>query len=302
MGIRVGSWRAPRAPAAGAASGFPSPSLFLLFHTGTAILVIMLFLNTGRPLGDAALLTASCGFVLLVAWQLGLTVWLLKVTGRLKPLPPDLAALVEEQSARHGIPVRNVFQLDMPMSNAFALPWSGDLAFSARLPKILGTDELKSIISHELGHLRESALYRWGRLLGAFQLTAVGLLPSIVVSFGFKGLAVGFVGYILIGRLGLKLSRMAELAADRTALAGESNGEVYAYALERIHKDNLIPAVMGGNETHPDLCHRMKQAGVTPDYPRLGPPSKSLGVVCMGLAIILAILLNNVFQFLFPLQ
>lgn len=173
------------------------------------------------------------------------------------------------------------------------MPWSGDLAFTKRLLEIFGPDELRAILSHELGHLRERPLYRWGRLLGSIQYALMGLLPCFITSFGLPGLVGGFVGYILLGKFQLRLSRQAELAADRTALDEEPEAGGYAHALERLHEDNLAPAVMGGSQTHPDLWDRMVQAGVTPDYPRPAPPAKGFALLCAGVSIISAVLLNH---------
>lgn len=55
--------------------------------------------------------------------------------------------------------------------------------------------------------------------------------------------------------------------------ANESDsGVVYARALEKLHEDTLLPAVVAKEHlTHPHLYDRLLAAGVTPDYPRPKP-------------------------------
>lgn len=292
MGLRLGRWRTPQAPAAEGSSIWPSPVFLLLFHFGTVVLVGMLLLNTGRPFGRESLLIAGVGLALLLAWHLGLTLWIMKTTGLMRPAPASLAALAQEQSTALGIPAGQVYEMDMPMSNAFALPWTRELAFTTRIGRVLDSGELKSVIAHELGHLAEPPGYRWARLLHAFQLTALGLIPSMIISYQFPGAFAVFMFHFLLQKFRLALSRKAELAADRTALGAEADPAAYARALEKIHADNLIPAVLGGNETHPDLWIRLTKAGVTPDYPLPAPPPKSLWITITLLAAGLLVLLN----------
>lgn len=293
MGVRLGRRGTPRPPAAELDSFLPSPVMFLLFQFGSVILLGLLLLNTGRPFGRDALLTAAGGLVLLLAWHRGLTLWIMKFTGLMKPAGAPLTDWVAEQSEALGIPVRQVYEIDMPMCNAFALPWSGELAFTTRIGKVLDPGELKSITSHELGHLVEPDRYRWARLIQAFQFAGLGLLPSLMMSYQFSGMLASFGIYMLLQKVRLKLSRNAAQAADRMVLSGgESEGAIYAGALEKIHKDNLIPAVMGGSETHPDLWSRMAKAGVTPDFPRPHPPIKGLWFTILILSCGLLALLN----------
>lgn len=300
MGLRTGTWNTHKAPAAaGRSSLLPSPVFFLLFQLGPVILVSMIILNLSRPIGLDSLITAAGGFAVMLAWQLGLTVWLMKKARVFKPASAELTALVAEQSALLQIPVGRVFEAQLPMSNAFVFPWSRDMLFTTRISHILETAELKSIVAHELGHLQEPVRYRWGRLLASVEMMALGLVPSSIYSYGFLGLFLTFVVYLVLQRIRLILSQKAELAADRMAMPDDLQARIYARALEKIHEDNLIPAVTGRHETHPDLWSRMKQAGITPDYPKLDPPDKSLGLVCVVLGIGLLLMLNFLFRTMF---
>jgi len=55
----------------------------------------------------------------------------------------------------------------------------------------------------------------------------------------------------------------------------ESDESVYAPALEKLYRENQLPAVnINDRQTHPHLYDRMLAAGITPNYPRPGRPKK----------------------------
>lgn len=73
------------------------------------------------------------------------------------------------------------------------------------------------------------------------------------------------------------LTRRMEKRADRIATTTTSINEgVYAGALEKIYRENQVPAVNASRlKAHPDLYDRMLGAGVTPDYPRPARPNRT---------------------------
>jgi hypothetical protein len=73
----------------------------------------------------------------------------------------------------------------------------------------------------------------------------------------------------------------------------EGDPGCYAKALERIYKENLMPAAVAQRTTHPNLYDRMVQAGVTPDFPRPLPASKIPGTILALLATGLTMVIVN---------
>jgi hypothetical protein len=74
--------------------------------------------------------------------------------------------------------------------------------------------------------------------------------------------------------------RADQIAADKQLQEG-----VYARALEKLYRENQIPAVnVNDRQTHPHLYDRMLAAGITPDYPR---PAKPQRFTVMGWALLI---------------
>ena len=75
----------------------------------------------------------------------------------------------------------------------------------------------------------------------------------------------------------------------------ESDESVYAPALEKLYRENQLPAVnINDRQTHPHLYDRMLAAGISPDYPRPRRPKKmtTVGIAYVsGLGILLGILI-----------
>ena len=83
------------------------------------------------------------------------------------------------------------------------------------------------------------------------------------------------------------------------AKAAERDTGTYARALARLYEDNLAPAVMPKETTHPHLYDRLVAAGVTPDFPRPAAAASTTwyGHILAGamglLAVVLVIRLIN---------
>ena len=134
------------------------------------------------------------------------------------------------------------------------------------------------------------------RRLGIVPLGMMMLFPSLIVSFGlFPGLLVMAAAFLFSRFLG-KWVRRAEVDADAVAMAEarEEDPGCYARVLERLHQENLIPAVLAQRTTHPDLYDRMVSAGVTPGFPRPLPARKAPGVVLALMATVLTVVIVKV--------
>lgn len=225
----------------------------------------------------------AAGFLALdLALVMGGSVRVLRALGMLRPVgDPERNRMIREQAETQGVPIRHVFEVELPSVNAFAFPWTRDVAFTVSAMRLLDADEVRSVAAHELGHLKGRTSIRWMLLAGLPSLVMIGLAPAAMRSgLPLVGLGI-FLFHVAVARLLARLSCRFEHEADTEAKTGEQGDGVYARALEKIHEANLIPAVIPANATHPSLYDRMIAAGVTPGFPRPPAPSK-LVPVCLG--------------------
>ena len=174
-----------------------------------------------------------------------------------------------------GVPVRGVWLLNYARSFAFALPYTGDLAFSGRLLERHPDDEVAAICAHELGHLAESKLIISARVFANLAWLVPWLFVKPLVHAFDAGaiVAIGLASFLTMFGI-RRFSRRLEERADRIAHTNEGETGTYARALARLYEDNLTPAVLPRRRrTHPDLYDRLLAAGVQPDFPRPARPS-----------------------------
>ncbi|MDP1586289.1 MAG: M56 family metallopeptidase [Prosthecobacter sp.] len=190
---------------------------------------------------------------------------------------PDLRLerLVDEMAAQTSIKPWRVYYGESPLARAAALIYLRSLVFTSRVLEVLTDDELRSIILHELAHLRESLAVRLSRLIPVLALMLITFIHPVMHQFGILGL-YGLIGIVfLLLKLAKRIARRMEHHADDAAIQGSVDPAIYARALEKIYQANQLPAVMRGNNmVHPHLYDRMLAAGVTPDYPRPQPPGR----------------------------
>lgn len=223
--------------------------------------------QTGMVLTLAITLHFAWGFAALPLWH---------SLGLLTAPTTELEALIRETAEHTQTPLRRVMVWRWRTANAFALPLSDDIALTERLVEILDPEELRAVVLHELAHLREPRRIHLMRLCVSLAPLSLLLLRPTVVSGGILA-TLGLLGALVVVSLaGARTMRRAEHAADAGAHGGQTS-PVYARALEKLHQDRLLPAVMpgGGQKSHPDLYDRMLAAGVTPDFPR--PPAPANG-------------------------
>jgi Zn-dependent protease with chaperone function len=190
---------------------------------------------------------------------------------------PDLRLerLVDEMAAQTGIKPWRVYYGESPLARAAALIYLRSLVFTSRVLEVLDDDELRSIILHELAHLRENIVVCLSRLIPVLSLMLITLIHPLMHHFGTAGLFWLFVVVFLLLKLAKRIARRMEHHADDAAIQGAADAAIYARALEKIYQVNQLPAVMRGNNmVHPHLYDRMLAAGVTPDYPRPQPPGR----------------------------
>ncbi len=235
------------------------------------------------------LVTMAMGFGSYLAWG---RVALLRLLGVIRPASDRLRFVVERTTGNGGGFPRAVLQVGLPMANAFAFIFEGTLGVSDAGLAVLDDEELTAVCAHELAHLREPRQIVWARasrlfLFGVYMALLAAAMRPLPGSFGPSAFLWGFLAATVLLIVGIKLSNRLSLKmehlADARATESQASPGVYARALEKLYRANLVPAVLRSKRmTHPHLYDRMIQAGVTPDYARPAPPP--LWATWLGLA------------------
>ncbi|MCA9569700.1 MAG: M48 family metalloprotease, partial [Myxococcales bacterium] len=166
--------------------------------------------------------------------------------------------------------------------NAFAFPQLGRVLFTTAAVEKLTAEQCARILEHEKGHLTEAPGLR---MLGLPYLTAIACWRPLFAHLDFST-AVGIVVLAALPAFAIRpLSRRLESRAD--AHADEPG---YGEALEAVYRLNLVPVVLGGRGTHPDLYDRLVSLGSPPPWPRPDPPRTRLTrlVGLLGPVVVLA--------------
>lgn len=216
----------------------------------------------------------AAGYLLLhLAIQWGLLLRYLQWVRYIRPAAAPLRQLVATAAAEMQVTPRAVWQMAGPHAQAIAFPPTRELVFTDRLLEICTAAEVTGIACHELAHLTESRAVLAGRLLGSLTLFPLIFLRPCMNQFGFQGMLLPYAVMFVLLIFTRKLSRRMEKRADQLAAARQAQEGVYACALEKLYRENQVPAVTTSNrQTHPHLYDRMVAAGVTPDYPRPAKP------------------------------
>jgi len=236
--------------------------------------------------GPTALLVTAGYLTVHFAIQGGMFIRCLRLIRVLKSPSVRLKVIVTDVAAQANILVRATWQFGGVIANAFAFPVTRELAFSDRLLNICNDEEISAVCAHEMAHLGEPNVVLAGRLIGSLYLLPFIFITPLLNRLSAGGLILVFLGVILIRRFASWLTRRMEKRADRLASKTTTNDGVYASALEKMYRENQIPAVnVSRRLPHPDLYDRMLGAGVKPDYPR---PDRPKRITLVGWLYILA--------------
>jgi Zn-dependent protease with chaperone function len=219
-----------------------------------------------------AIAGAALLFHLWLLW--GLRVKLLCWIRLLRPADDRLRRIVTETASRMGVRIRGVWTLAGIYAQAYALPTTRELLFSERLLEICDDKEVSAVCAHELGHLTESKTTLCRRVAGTFAFFPfLFIKPAFHADNPFALLLLVIPLLMLLFVKGLSI-RM-EKRADQVATDAQTDPGVYGRALEKLYRENLIPAANAGNRrTHPHLYDRLLAAGITPDFPKPPPPKR----------------------------
>jgi Zn-dependent protease with chaperone function len=230
----------------------------------------------------------------------GVGVVVARVLRLARPGTGRLQRAVAAAAGATGIHPRGVFEVDLNMANALALPLARMLLFTTQAVEALDESQIAAIARHELGHVSEPRRVIAMRLLGATVIVGALVLarPVSGIVAGddptwrlVAALAVIVAAFVFARLLVRPLARKMEERADAIARAHDAHDGEYARALEAIYAANLMPAVAAAKKAvHPHLYDRLVAAGVTPAWPRPAPPSsgriRGALFACMGVALL----------------
>lgn len=176
---------------------------------------------------------------------------------------PQLHRIVEELAAKAEIPKPRVFLMPEQAPNAFATgrtPKQGVVAVTEGILRLLSPEELKGVLAHEMGHIRNrdiliqtvaatlagvimfvANIVKWGALFGGFGGDdEEGGSPLIA-------LAMAIVAPIAAMLVQMGISRSREYLADETGARLSGNPEYLASALQKLDNYSHQARMKSGN-------------------------------------------------------
>lgn len=217
-------------------------------------LLTALILIFGRLLGGHAGLLFA--FVLAIAMNVGsywfsdrIVLAMYKAKEVDSQSAPTLHRIVEELSSRAAIPKPRVYVMPEQAPNAFATgrnPQHGVVAVTEGIMQLLSPEELKGVLAHELGHIRNrdiliqtvaatlagvimfvSSMVKWAAIFGMGGDDEGGGNP-------FLAIVLAIVAPIAALVIQMAISRSREYLADQTGASLSQHPEYLASALEKL--------------------------------------------------------------------
>ncbi len=188
---------------------------------------------------------------------------------------PWLHQMVEDLARRAGIPKPRVYIVDMHVPNAFATgrdPKHAAVAVTTGILDILNEDELKGVLAHELGHIKNRDI-----LISTIAATIGGAI-SMIAEMAFwsnlfggsndeeEGGGIGeLIGSILLLVLApiaamiiqMAISRSREFAADKAGAEISGCPLCLARALEKLEMAAKQLTPVAEREVNPGTAHMM---------------------------------------------
>jgi heat shock protein HtpX len=212
---------------------------------------------------------AAGGFLVLALIINGVAYWfsdkIAIASARAKPVSeaeaPALYQMVRELTTRADLPMPRLYVIPSEQPNAFATgrsPKHAAVAVTSGITKLLSEDELRGVISHELGHVRNrdiltqsvasaiGAMITWIAYLflwfGDDNNSPIGLVAN---------LALFLLAPISASLIQLAISRQREFSADATGAQICGNPESLASALLRLEEGAKAMPMQVNQATEP---------------------------------------------------
>jgi heat shock protein HtpX len=211
----------------------------------------------------------ASGFLVLALIMNGVAYWfsdkIAIASARAKPISeeeePRLYQMVRELTTRAGLPMPRLYMIPSDQPNAFATgrnPKHSAVAVTSGITKLLSEDELRGVISHELGHVRNrdiltqsiasaiGAMITWAAYLflwfGGDDESPLSLIAN---------LALVLLAPISASLIQLAISRQREYSADATGAQICGNPEALASALLRLEEGVKATPMQVNQATEP---------------------------------------------------
>jgi heat shock protein HtpX len=162
---------------------------------------------------------------------------------------PSLHRIVDELSNRAGIPKPRVFVIPEQAPNAFATgrnPQHGVVAVTEGIMHLLSPEELKGVLAHELGHIKNrdiliqtvaatlagviifiSSMVKWAAIFGMGNDDDDGGNPLLAIVLAIVAPIAAFL-------IQMAISRSREYLADQAGARFSQNPDYLARALEKL--------------------------------------------------------------------
>ena len=193
---------------------------------------------------------------------------------------PWLHQMVEELANRANIPKPKIYLIPMEQPNAFATgrgPSDGVVAVTAGILKLLDRDELRGVLAHEIGHIKNRDV-----LVATMAATIAGAISYLInflqfsLLFGGReeeenqnplsiiaSIATIIITPIIATIIQMAISRSREYLADETGAKISGDPLALARALEKIHNYVYsIPAQVNQGTAHLFIENPLKGEGI----------------------------------------
>jgi heat shock protein HtpX len=174
---------------------------------------------------------------------------------------PRLYQMVRDLTTRAGLPMPKLYVIPQEQPNAFATgrnPQHSAVAVTAGIRKLLTEDELRGVLAHELGHVRNRDILLTSVVASiASAITWIGYM--VLWIGGDDDSPLGIIGPLLLWILApisaaiiqMAISRQREYAADATGAEICGNPESLASALLRLESGAQAMPMQANQATEP---------------------------------------------------
>jgi heat shock protein HtpX len=175
---------------------------------------------------------------------------------------PGLYQTVRELTTRARLPMPRLYVIPSDQPNAFATgrnPEHSAVAVTSGITKLLSQEELRGVISHELGHVRNRDILT--QSVASAMGAAITWIAYMLMWFGgddndsplglVAGLALVILAPISATLIQLAISRQREFSADATGAQISGNPEALASALLRLEEGAKAMPMQVNQATEP---------------------------------------------------
>jgi heat shock protein HtpX len=174
---------------------------------------------------------------------------------------PRLYQMVRDLTTRAGLPMPRLYVIPQEQPNAFATgrsPKHSAVAVTAGIRKLLSEDELRGVLAHELGHVRnrDILLQSVASAIGS----AITWIAYMLMWFGgddesplgaIAAIALVLLAPLAAGIIQMAISRQREFSADATGAEICGNPESLASALLRLEQGAQAVPMQVNQATEP---------------------------------------------------